>query len=204
MAGYQGWMPREQWDALVRGEGCPACAEVTSSEPSNEHGFFVADLDLSRLRLAANQFVTGYCVLLCHRRVREPYELSKQDRVLFFEDMTRVGQALETVFKPLKIREVRQHTRGLRVCAGTDLRTRCVWSIGREESMANAPARVPGRPVSMRIATAYTAWRRFMRKKHRPPLRNGSIYRTRSDLPPRIWSTWPCRGCFDRCAVQRV
>lgn len=21
----KGWMPREQWDALVRGEDCPAC-----------------------------------------------------------------------------------------------------------------------------------------------------------------------------------
>lgn len=45
-------MPREQWDALVRGQGCPACTEVTSGEPANEHGFFVADLDFSRLRLA--------------------------------------------------------------------------------------------------------------------------------------------------------
>lgn len=96
-------MPRDQWDALVRGEGCPACAEVTSSEPENEHGFYVTDLELSRLRLAANQFVTGYCVLICHRHVREPYELSKQDRSLFFDDLMRVGWALERVFNPVKM-----------------------------------------------------------------------------------------------------
>ncbi len=99
----QEWMPREQWDALVRGHGCPACAEVASSEQANEQGFFVADLDLSRLRLAGNQFVTGYCVLLCHRHVREPYELSKQERLLFFEDMMRVGRALEQVFNAVKM-----------------------------------------------------------------------------------------------------
>jgi len=99
----QEWMPREQWDALVRGQGCPACAEVTSSEQANERGFFVADLDFSRLRLAANQFVTGYCVLLCHRHVREPYELSKQERSMFFEDMMRVGRALEQAFNPVKL-----------------------------------------------------------------------------------------------------
>ena len=58
MPSSQEWMPREQWDALVRGQGCPACAEVTSSEQANEQGFFVADLDFSRLRLAANQFVS--------------------------------------------------------------------------------------------------------------------------------------------------
>lgn len=103
MTTAQEWMPRERWDTLVRGEGCSACAEVASSDPASEEGFFVADLDLSRLRLAANQFVTGYCVLLCHLHVREPYELSRDERSLFFEDMTRVGQALETVFKPLKM-----------------------------------------------------------------------------------------------------
>lgn len=97
------WMPREQWDALVRGEGCPACAEVTSTEVANEQGFFVADLNVSRLRLAANQFVRGYCVLICHRHVREPYELNTQERSLFFEDMMWVGQALERVFKPVKM-----------------------------------------------------------------------------------------------------
>jgi diadenosine tetraphosphate (Ap4A) HIT family hydrolase len=96
-------MPRAQWEALVRGDGCPACAEVTSTEPANDEGFFVADLDLSRLRLAANQFVTGYCVLLCHRHVREPYELDTSECSLFFGDMGRVGRALEQVFTPLKM-----------------------------------------------------------------------------------------------------
>jgi len=87
----QEWMPREQWDALVRGQGCPACVEVTSGEPANEQGLFVADLDFSRLRLAAN------------RHVREPYELSKQERSMFFEDMMRVGRALEQAFNPVKL-----------------------------------------------------------------------------------------------------
>lgn len=103
MTRSQEWMSREQWDALVHGQGCPACAEVESSESANDHGFFVADLDLSRLRLAANQFVTGYCVLICHRHVREPYELGKQERSIFFEDTMRVGRALERVFNPVKM-----------------------------------------------------------------------------------------------------
>jgi hypothetical protein len=32
------WMPQQQWDALVRGQGCSACAEVASSEPATEDG----------------------------------------------------------------------------------------------------------------------------------------------------------------------
>lgn len=103
MSPSQQWMPLEEWEALVRGEGCPACAEVASRESVNDHGFFIADLKVSRLRLSANQFVTGYCVLLCHVHVREPYELSTRDRAHFFEDMMRVGIALERVFTPLKM-----------------------------------------------------------------------------------------------------
>jgi diadenosine tetraphosphate (Ap4A) HIT family hydrolase len=99
----QEWMERERWDALVRGDGCPACLEVASSERADEYGYVVTDLEISRLRLAANQYVSGYCVLLCHRHVREPYELSQRDRARFFEDMTRVGSALDQVFHPLKM-----------------------------------------------------------------------------------------------------
>jgi diadenosine tetraphosphate (Ap4A) HIT family hydrolase len=96
-------MPRERWDALVRGEGCPVCEELSSDDPGNGEGFFIADLDFSRLRLAANQYVTGYCILLCRRHVREPYELTREERSLFFEDMMRAGQALDRVFTPLKM-----------------------------------------------------------------------------------------------------
>ena len=61
------WMPRERWDALVRGEDCPLCATVRSTGATDEHGYTIADLQLSRLRLASNQFVPGYCVLICTR-----------------------------------------------------------------------------------------------------------------------------------------
>jgi diadenosine tetraphosphate (Ap4A) HIT family hydrolase len=101
--GSGGWLPRERWDALVRGQGCPVCAEVTSRESANAEGLFVADLSLSCLRLQKNQFVPGYCVLLCRRHVREPYDLDDQDRSLFFDDMMRVGRALDQVFNPLKM-----------------------------------------------------------------------------------------------------
>jgi len=92
------WMPREHWDAMVRGEDCPLCAEVASTQPDNEFGLKIADLNFSRLRLARNQYVKGYCVLICHKHVREPYELTANERTTFFEDMCRVGVALECAF----------------------------------------------------------------------------------------------------------
>jgi len=97
------WMPPERWDALVRGEDCPLCTENRSTTPANELGYTITDLRLSRLRLAKNQYVTGYCVLICRKHVRQPYHLSVDERMLFFEDMLLAAQALENLFQPDKM-----------------------------------------------------------------------------------------------------
>lgn len=96
-------MPCAQWDALVRGEGCPLCRELASTVPSNEYRYTVADLAVTQLWLAANQSVPGYCVLVCSRHVREPYELARDERIAFFEDMVQAGQALERTFHAVKM-----------------------------------------------------------------------------------------------------
>jgi diadenosine tetraphosphate (Ap4A) HIT family hydrolase len=96
-------MPRDRWEALVRGEGCPACAEVTGPGRDTSEGYFVTDLCVSRLRLQREQHVPGWCVLLLRRHVREPHELPEAERSAFFEDMVRVGHALEQVYAALKI-----------------------------------------------------------------------------------------------------
>jgi len=97
------WMPRERWQALVRGEGCPLCAELSQPDRANPHGFPVAELQGSRLRLAANQAVPGYCVLICRRHVREPFVLPSEEQVQYWQDLMRVGQAIEAVFEPIKL-----------------------------------------------------------------------------------------------------
>jgi diadenosine tetraphosphate (Ap4A) HIT family hydrolase len=57
----------------------------------------------SRLRLQREQHVPGWCVLLLRRHVREPHELSETERSASFDDMVRVGRALEQVYASLKI-----------------------------------------------------------------------------------------------------
>jgi diadenosine tetraphosphate (Ap4A) HIT family hydrolase len=96
-------MPRSRWEAMVRGEDCPLCADIASKEFVNEHGYTVAELGRSRLRLAANQWVPGYSVLISTLHVCEPYELEDVDRMVFFDDMMRAGRALEQVFTPIKL-----------------------------------------------------------------------------------------------------
>jgi diadenosine tetraphosphate (Ap4A) HIT family hydrolase len=97
------WMPRAQWDALVRGDACPLCAEVRSPELVNDYGHTIADLQLSRLRLASNQFVPGYCVLICTRHVVEPYHLTSEERLRFFDDLTQATAAIAEVFAAIKM-----------------------------------------------------------------------------------------------------
>lgn len=97
------WMPRQRWDALVRGDGCPLCDEVQLAAPANPFSFFVARLGMSQVRLARNQHLPGLCTLICTRHVREPFELEQAERAAFFEDVARVGKALETAFGAAKI-----------------------------------------------------------------------------------------------------
>jgi diadenosine tetraphosphate (Ap4A) HIT family hydrolase len=97
------WMPQGKWEALVRGDGCPLCATVKSTQPFDEFGYIVADLSFGRLRLCANQYIKGYCVLIAHKHVREPYELPQDEQAMFFDDMMRAGLALENVYKSIKM-----------------------------------------------------------------------------------------------------
>jgi diadenosine tetraphosphate (Ap4A) HIT family hydrolase len=99
------WMPRAQWDNMVAGDNdlnryanAPYEAVLVT-----EHGYTIADLERSRLQLCHNQYVRGYCILVAKKAVREPHQMYPPERALFFEDMVRVGETLEKVFKPIKI-----------------------------------------------------------------------------------------------------
>lgn len=98
-----GWVPRDQWDALVRGEACPLCRDLAAGTRPNAFRHVVADLSASQLWLAANQSVPGYCVLVHRRHVREPYDLPREERAAFFEDLALAGQALERAFGAVKM-----------------------------------------------------------------------------------------------------
>ena len=93
----------ENWGALISGESCPVCDLINSGKSEDEHGIRIADLTLSRLFLAKNQFVVGYCVLLCHRHVIEPHELTAAERTKYFDDVAKVGEALQTAFNAAKM-----------------------------------------------------------------------------------------------------
>ena len=96
------WKSKD-WDALIRGEGCPVCNLIHTGQPEDEHGIAVADLRLSRLFLVKTQYVPGYCVLMCHKHVIEPSELTADERRLFFDDLALVGTSLQEIFQADKM-----------------------------------------------------------------------------------------------------
>ncbi|MGD1118917.1 MAG: HIT family protein [Dehalococcoidales bacterium] len=97
------WMPREKWDALVRGEDCPLCSVIAAKTLPADSDYFLADLSVSRMILVKNQYVKGYCLLICHQHVREPYELAAADQRKFFADLMLAGQSLEKAFGAIKM-----------------------------------------------------------------------------------------------------
>jgi diadenosine tetraphosphate (Ap4A) HIT family hydrolase len=93
----QSWKP-DGWETLITGERCPVCDLIATAQQQDKHLRPIADMRFSRLFLAKNQYVPGYCVLICHRHVIEPHELTAEERTLFFDDVSVAGQALQAAF----------------------------------------------------------------------------------------------------------
>ncbi len=94
------WMPVEQWNAIKRAENCQVCAEL--NEAGHPTGF-VAALRVTRLRLNANQYVRGYCVLTSLIHAVELHHLPVVVQHDFLADLAAVSTALEDVFTPDKL-----------------------------------------------------------------------------------------------------
>ena len=97
------WMPREQWDALVKGATCPICPTLASQVLSPDFGYLIADLSLSRFILLANQYIPGYCILTCSKHVVELYDMTAEERTMYFHDLACAASAIARVFQPIKL-----------------------------------------------------------------------------------------------------
>jgi len=86
------WMPRADWDALVRGDTCPLCADVEQEE--TRYGFLVARLETSNLHLSKNQYASGYCVLMYRDHATELHQISPEKQAAFMRDLLKAGAAI--------------------------------------------------------------------------------------------------------------
>lgn len=93
------WMPRGQWEALKTGEGCPMCLGLANPElmlPDHvdEYGRTIASLDGSVLRLAADQFSRGYCILISTKHGPEIHDLDEDPYLRYAGDLRRATRAI--------------------------------------------------------------------------------------------------------------
>ena len=98
------WMHLSQWEALYQGDKCPLCLKVCQSNADrDDYAFSIAELQISKLQLVRNQFVPGYCMLVCQKHVCEPYHLTREESLQFFDDLRSAAQAIDAVYNPLKM-----------------------------------------------------------------------------------------------------
>jgi diadenosine tetraphosphate (Ap4A) HIT family hydrolase len=101
-----GWVPRDEWERLVRGDGCPLCEEMEprrAEDHVDAYGRTIALLEASVLRLCVDQFTPGYCVVISTRHVAEPYELPEHEGEAFFADVLRAGKAVQQALGSIKM-----------------------------------------------------------------------------------------------------
>lgn len=99
----RGWLDREGWERLCRGDDCPLCAAVTRTHDQDEHGVTLVRTATSLIRLSRNQRARGYCVVIAARHVVEPFELPAVEARSFFEDVLATGRALQKHCAPIKL-----------------------------------------------------------------------------------------------------
>jgi diadenosine tetraphosphate (Ap4A) HIT family hydrolase len=99
MAGVE-W-PAEFY-AWRRGEGCPFCAEGRPDESHDGARVFAGAVADAYLRRADIQ--RGYTVVVWRgRHAAEPTELEPEEAAAYWQELLRVGRALEEHFQPVKL-----------------------------------------------------------------------------------------------------
>ena len=92
------------WSERVRGKECPMCAQ---GRPDVAHGSSrIFEGRVSDAYLVRNDVgQRGYSVVIWRggRHVSDPTELSKDEASSYFDEVLRVGRAIETQYKPIKM-----------------------------------------------------------------------------------------------------
>jgi diadenosine tetraphosphate (Ap4A) HIT family hydrolase len=78
--------------------GCVMCHRISETNDR-----WVADFELTRAFLNEDQFFPGYTLLILRRHATELYHLDREERARLIEEVSRLAQALDTVFRPVKM-----------------------------------------------------------------------------------------------------
>lgn len=95
------WKSPEEWANLKAGAGCPFCENLDADE--NEFSYLVTSLLHSVVRLPKNQYMRGWTTVVFKRHANELFELAPHECAGFWDDVSRVAQALYRIHQPAKI-----------------------------------------------------------------------------------------------------
>lgn len=95
------WKLPHEWEKLKQGIDCPICEDMHLEE--NRFSFKVAELQQGIVRLARNQYLPGYTVVIFRRHANELFELSVQELTEFWQDVSRVAKVLYDLYQPTKV-----------------------------------------------------------------------------------------------------
>ncbi|MER6526124.1 hypothetical protein [Streptomyces sp. NPDC001508] len=83
--------------------GCLMCSEIEAGHSDVTTGRHIADLTASRLLLAANQYVSGMCMLISNAHATELHHLPPTAAGGYFNDLLLSSAAVEEAFRPHKL-----------------------------------------------------------------------------------------------------
>ncbi|MDO9026648.1 MAG: HIT family protein [bacterium] len=95
------WKEPEEWSRLKAGLDCPMCRESGMEE--NPHSYKVVELKRSIVRLNKNQYMRGWATLVLKRHAAELFELEREERAEFWNEVSLVAKALNDIYRPAKL-----------------------------------------------------------------------------------------------------
>jgi diadenosine tetraphosphate (Ap4A) HIT family hydrolase len=96
------WNIDQTWSDRVSGKSCQLCHELKRGNETSM-GLVVADMRASRWILAKNQYIRGYSILVLAQHKVELFELDRETRHQFMDDVSDVARILNEKLSPIKI-----------------------------------------------------------------------------------------------------
>jgi diadenosine tetraphosphate (Ap4A) HIT family hydrolase len=90
------WADPARWRGLVDGSACPVCAR------GRPNGVLV-ERTVSWITSGRQVLVRGYLCVVSRRHVAEPYELPRDERAAFWEDVLFAAERVARLLRPVKV-----------------------------------------------------------------------------------------------------
>lgn len=96
------WNIDQSWYDRISGKSCKLCDELKHGEETSM-GLVVSEMRVCRWILAKNQYIRGYSILVLAEHRIELFELDRETRHQFMDDISDVTRILSDTLSPIKI-----------------------------------------------------------------------------------------------------